>query len=402
MRPRVVIIGSGFGGIYSYKSLLREFRGDVDITIISKTDHFLFTPMLHEAATLGVSDTHLVEPVTSIIRNTDTFIQGEVTNVNPQAKQLTVNEDTISFDYLIVSAGSRTNYAGVPGAQQNSLPLKTYADVVALRSRILEMFSEESPPSDTDLSFVVVGGGGTGVEMAAELTELIHSTLRSHFGRDKTNRSEVTLIHRGLELVKDFDPPLRVRISEILKQKGIRVLTGASVTEVTPSEVILSDGRKVKAGSVIWTAGVTPVDVGMPKNLLTESGMIKVGENLSVPEYPYIFAIGDIAHKHGHRRLPLRAQVASKQGTAIGEIINEWHTNKTIVPFEYKSSGELVSVGQWYAVGSIRGQAVSGSVAWYIRRTVYLLKMISFWKKLKVSLDWTVRIFYHRELISRD
>ncbi|KXK26239.1 MAG: NADH dehydrogenase-like protein [candidate division WS6 bacterium OLB20] len=359
--------------------------------------------MLHEAATLGVTDTHLAEPVESLLRKTDRFIEAEVTEVDPDSKTVTAGGRQIGFDYLLIAAGSRTSYAGVPGAREFSFPLKTYEDVVRLRSRIIGSFrAGRSQSIQGSLSFVVVGGGGTGVEMAAELAELIQSTLRRHYGNSVTDQARITLVHRGLELVPDFEPGLRARTAEILRHKGITLITGKSVREVTPRGVLLHDSRFIAARTTIWTAGVEPVNVGLPSELLDDRGFVVTDENQSLPLYPDIFAAGDIASRRRGRQLPLRAQVASKQGSAFGQILYAWHTGREQVPFEYQSSGELVSIGQWYAVGSIRGQTVAGSLAWYIRRTVYLLKMISFWKKLKVSLDWTVRLFYHRELLPEE
>ena len=402
---QVVIIGSGFGGIYSYRSLIKAFGKKVRCIIISKTNHFLFTPMLHEAATLGVSDSHLIELVDNIIRNCDSFVQDNVELIDLEQKFVKTGPKKISFDYLIIAAGAQTNYHNVPGAKKFAYGLKTYADLLEIRNRIVFQFKSATTSSPShNLHFVIAGGGGTGVEMAAELSEVINTTFESHFGKPITNKALVTIVHKGKQLLQDFHPGLRETALNVLTEKGIDVMLGRRITKVSDTEVMLDNGEILHTGTVIWTAGIKPVAIKtLQKIKKSAGGHIFINESLQLLDYPYVFAIGDIARSSDFATmLPARAQVASRQGNALGEIIKQFHSKNILLPFNYKSLGELISVGEWYGIGTILGQNIIGRIAWYIRRTVYLLKMISFYKKLRVSYDWTLRIFYRGGLPNED
>jgi NADH dehydrogenase len=401
-KTEIVIIGSGFGGVYSYKSLQNSFGTLARFTIISKTSHFLFTPMLHEAATLKVSDSHLVEDVARIIRRGDNFIHSEVKKIELRKKLIITDSGPVRFDYLVIAAGAETNFAGVPGAKKYAYGLKTYTDLLEIRERIISCFRSATVSSPShELHFVIAGGGGTGVEMAAELAEMIQTTFRRHFGQQIVNKALVTIVHRGTELLADFQPELRSRALKILNDKGIDVMLGTSITRVLKDKVGLSNGKVLHASTVIWTAGIRPVPIRTnPALVRAGSGHFLVNNKLQLPQYPYVFAIGDIARRNNaSTHLPSRAQVASKQGSALGPILKKFDDGQSPGKFSYKSSGELISLGEWYALGTVLGVNLIGAFAWYIRRTVYLLKMISFRKKLRVSFDWTTRYFYRRELI---
>jgi len=408
---RIVILGAGFGGIYTYLGLAKKAREqNLHITIVNRTNYFLFTPLLHEVATGGLNAHNVVEPIRKIIRkHRIDLCQAEVKNINLNTKIVTTSLGEIPYDYLAITLGATTNFYNVPGADKYALVLKDLKDAVSLRNRFIDAFEIGSrlPSGDERkklLTFAVVGGGATGVELATEMSELFLETFIRYYGdRINCNNGEVAihLIHSGKELLERFPQKLRGHALKAIKQKGIELHLNTSVTEVTKEGITLSDGSVINTAHTIWTAGVKPnVPKFIGKIALHASGRIETNTTFKAVGTDNIFAIGDVAAVPDSvgSPIPMFAQAARQEGTALAKNLLRAISNVKLEPFRYKPKGNLVSLGQWDAVGDIWGIPISGPIAWYIWRTVYLFNFASWAKRIKIAVDWTVNLFDSRDI----
>jgi NADH:ubiquinone reductase (H+-translocating) len=408
-KKKIVILGGGFGGLYAYKGLYKHFKKDeIDVTIVSRTNYFLFTPLLHEVATGGVAHHQVVESIRQIIYKTnDTLHVGDVLSVDCVGKTVTTTLGTLSYDTLVVGLGATTNFFNAPGAKEHSLVLKDLNDAIHMRTRLIETFERASEISDPALrkevlSFAVVGGGATGVELVGEIAELFKTTLLPYYhARISASDISLYLINRGPELLAPFHPSLRAHALSALTSSGVIVRNNTSVQEVTERGIVCGDGAFVRAETVIWTAGVSPRSSVFTTMIAVDpSGRVPVSSSLQLESYPDVYIVGDISliKDASGSPLPMSAQVAVKQGLYVGRRIYHSCVGNECSPFAYKSRGELASLGRYNAVANIMGFCFSGFFAWFLWRTVYLSKFFSFSKKLKIALDWTLNLFYPRDI----
>jgi NADH dehydrogenase len=402
MKTHVVIVGGGFGGVYTAKYLKPLIEaGKIEVTLINKTNYFLFTPLLHEVATGGLSATSVVEPIREIFRKTKVhFIQDEVTSIDTAAKQVRTTSSTISYDYLILAGGAETNYYGTLGAKENTLTLKDLGDAQILRKRIIDMcekgaLAENEAERKRLLSCIVVGAGPTGVELAVEIMEFMKQNLCSYYHKCGLSEDDmkVSLVAASPDVLPQFPPELRPLAHRELIRKGIHVLTNEQVVEVKPGKIMFKDKSFLEAGTVIWVAGVKPTTLDITGIEKEKSGRIKVNEFLQVAGFPNVYSLGDISGN-----FPMLAQVATQQAKTVAANISATIRGGEIVPFVYKEKGLLVSLGQWYAVGKIFGIVMKGPLMWWVWRTVYLFNFHSWRKRVKIALDWTIDLFYPRDI----
>ena len=408
-KAKIVIIGNGFGGTYTLKHLHKFFCGDasVHISLIGQKNYFLFTPLLHEVATGSINPENIVEPIRKVLGCClSDFYLGRAEEINLQTKTVRVGNNTLSYDYLVLAAGSETNFYNVPGARENSFVLKSIEDAIKIKNHIIGQMEKavHMEPGDArkkTLSFAVVGGGPTGVELATEIQELIQESFSRYYHKDLINDSSVVLIHKDSEILPQFGKKIRTKSLEFLTKKGIRVLLNAEVKEVGHNYII-TDAQKIEAQTIVWVAGIKPVEIKFSDAVeKTQDGRILVNECLQLEYHPEIFALGDNAAfkvKDSDKFLPAMAQVASKQAKAAAKNIYLALKNKKPEPFKYRHSGNLVSLGQWMAIGEISKFTFWGHITWWLWRTVYLSKLISTRKKLKVAMDWTVNLFSPRDI----
>ncbi len=412
-KTRVVIVGNGFGGIYTLKYLHKFLCGekDIEISLIGERNYFLFTPLLHEVATGGLNPENIVEPIRKVLGCCiSKFYLGKAKKVDLREKTVEVNGVKIPYDYLVLAPGSETNFYNVPGGREHSLTLKSIEDAVKIKNRIIAQIERAShmgpgPERKKTLAIAVVGGGPTGVELAAELQELIKETFSSYYPKDLIDDASVFLIHKDRELMPQFGKKLREKSLKFLTKKGLKIMLGSEVREVAPSKVILKDGREIATETIIWAAGVKPSELEISDNINSQvsrnkSGKLIVDEYLRLAGHKNIFALGDsvvFTDKNG-KNLPALAQVATKEAKTVAKNIYRSIRGGPLQPFKYRHSGYLVSLGQWMAVGEVAGFSFSGRIAWWLWRTVYLFKMLSFRKKVKVATDWTVNLFYPRDI----
>lgn len=409
--PRVVIVGCGFGGVYVARHLLNYAeRGLCHLTLINRTNYFLFTPLLHEVATGGLSLRTAAEPLREVFRNSYTkIVQGEVKKIDIPEKVVRTDEQEIPFDYLVIATGAETDFYGIPGAREYTLPLKNLSEAGKIRDRIIDSFEAALASNDLEekkklLSFVVVGGGATGVEVAGELSDIVFHTMPRYYNTDSnvSRSSSITLIAAEKELLHRFNPRLRGIAKKVLEETGVSVRLNEEVSEVFPDGVRTKKGEMIRAGTVIWLAGVKAripeVNGPIKKH---PSGRILVDAYLRAEDHMNIFAVGDAAAytRQGESApLPMFAQIAVREAENIAENIKRSLRGKGVIPFVYKPQGDLVSLGQWFAIGDPYGFTIKGRFAWWLWRTVYLFKFLSRKKKIRIAVEWTINLFYPRDI----
>ena len=407
---KILIIGNGFGGVYTLRNIhkLLHHNPRIELSLIGENNYFLFTPLLHEVATGGISPENIIEPIRKVlgccIKN---FYLGTVQSVNLEKRTVKVGNSSLLYDYLVIAAGAKTNFYGIPGAEKYSLPLKSLDDAIKIKNKCIMAIERASHTTSREirrkmLRFIIVGGGPTGVELAAELYELIADNFSRYYPREVIEDASVVLIQKGPELIHQFKSKMRKKSLEVLQRKGIKVMLDTGVVEVKDGEVVLDDGTSILTETVIWVAGIKPVDLEFDDpSVKSSNGRIKVNEYLQLKDYKEVFALGDIAafvdEKSGDL-LPALAQVAEKEAKVLAKNIKLIIGGKKLKPFFYYNSGTLLSLGRWMAIGEIADFTFSGRFAWWVWRTIYLSKLISFRKKVKVAVEWTINIFSPRDI----
>lgn len=420
IRPHIVILGAGFGGVYLAKSLASQVKaGKVDVTIVNRTNYFLFTPLLHEVATGGLSPSSVAEPLREVFAGTGVnVIQADIVSIDSKLKVAATSIGTIEYDYLVVATGADTNYYGISGAEKFALPLKNLADAMRIRAQVIDAFEQAVLVTDpkerlTILSFAVVGGGATGVETAAELADFTQEIMDRYYhakdakphmaGSCDSEDLNITLIHTGPELLQMFPPMLRKAAEDRLKQRCVNLQLGSTVTAVTKDGLTLSNNTTIPARTVIWAAGVK---ANIPH--FTDGDQTLVAGRLSVNEYfqlvanDRIYAFGDVAayaDMHlDNAPLPMLAQVALQEARVVAGNIIASVNEKKLKTFTYKSKGSMVSVGAWFAIGHIHSLKMFGRFTWWMWRTIYLFKFASWKKRFRIMFEWALDLMYPRDI----
>ncbi len=302
---KVVILGGGFAGIYGALSTYKNCGKDVSITIINRTNYFLFTPMLHEVATGGLGNHQIVESIRQIIyKKQINFLEADITSVDVAKKEVSTTNGNVPYDILIVALGATTNFFGTPGTAEHTLTLKDLKDAITIRDRIIDTFENASRETDDEkrkkmLSFVVVGGGATGVEIVSEIGELCSHTLKKYYSKKiSCDDVTITIINAGPELLAMFGVKVREYALKILQKNNIKVMLNMKVKEVTDSGVVFDDNSMLASETVIWTAGVAANTLTTRGGELQKDkgGRILTDMTLRVPGFSDIFALGDISH----------------------------------------------------------------------------------------------------------
>ena len=421
LKPHIVILGAGFGGVYLAQRLVSQVKaGEIDVTIVNRTNYFLFTPLLHEVATGSLSATSVAEPLREVFAHSGIHsIQADIISIKSTAKMVVTSIGSIEYDYLVIATGAETNYYGIPGAEKFTLPLKNLSDADRIRARIINTFEcavREGNTTDrlSTLSYAVVGGGATGVETAAELAEFVYSVVARYYhdtnckpgdpGSCAPEEPTVTLVHTGTELLQQFDPILRRAAAQRLIDIGVKLQFGSAVTSVTRDGLMLANNTTIPARTIIWAAGVKahiPHFDDMEPTLF--AGRLAVNEFFQITGNERIFACGDVA---GYRAdpdptkppLPMLAQVATRQADTIAYNIHASINEKTLHSFTYHSKGSMVSVGTWFAIGQVMSLRLSGKFTWWMWRTIYLFKFASWKKRFRIMFEWTIGAFYTRDI----
>src|SRR5579871_2811183 len=395
-RPRVVIIGAGFGGLNAAQTLA---KAEVQITIIDRKNFHTFQPLLYQVATAGLSPGEIAAPIRSILRSRKNIevLMSEVIGFDLEQRLVKTADSLIPYDYLIVAAGAGHSYFGHEDWEVFAPGLKTIEDALEIRRRVLLAFElaerqAASGEGNTPLNFVVVGGGPTGVELAGTLAEISHHALAHEFRSIDPSRTHILLIEGGPRVLPAYAEDLSRSAEEQLKQLGVEVRTSTVVTKVEAGAVYVGDTR-LNATVVLWAAGVAASPLGKKLGVAVDrAGRVPVQPDLSVPGHPEIFVIGDLAaakDEHG-KMLPGVAPVAIQQGRYVAKLIRKEMENPHAVrsPFHYWDKGSLATIGRAAAVAEFGKIHISGFLAWLSWLFVHILFLIGFRNRLLVFIQW--------------
>lgn len=401
---RVVIIGGGFGGLYAAQQLGRSTN--LQVTLIDKRNFHLFQPLLYQVAMGGLSPGDIASPLRGVLsrqQNTE-VLMAEVVDIDPQTKTVSLKQDgDVTYDTLIVATGMSHFYFGRDDWADVAPGLKTVEDALEMRRRVFGAFEAAEKATDPDLrqallTFVIVGGGPTGVELAGALAELAFDTLKPDFRRVDTCQTRIILVEGMDRVLPPFPPDLSSRARQDLENMGVEILTQTLVTEIEGHRVTLKQGDQittVDAATVLWAAGVR--DPGMGGILADctgaerdRSGRVIVKPDLSVAGYPDIFVVGDLAHyaHQGDRPLPGVAPVAMQQGQYVARLIQKRQQGETLAKFEYKDAGSLAVIGRHSAVVNAPKVKLTGFPAWFVWLFIHVFFLIEFDNKVIVMIQW--------------
>jgi NADH dehydrogenase len=399
---RVVIVGGGFGGLYTAQHL---GRAPVQVTLLDRRNFHLFQPLLYQVAAGELSPANIAAPLRSLLRrqkNTEVLL-AEVVDVDVANRRVVLADGERPYDTLVVAAGARHHYFGHPEWEPLAPGLKTVEDALEMRRRILGAFEAAERDPDPErvrawLTFVVVGGGPTGVELAGAVAEVAHHTLPHDFRAIDTRRTQILLLEGTDRILPTYPPDLSAKAAAALARLGVTVRTNTLVTEVCPDGVTARCGPQVEriaAHTVLWGAGVdaSPLGKALAKGAgasLDRAGRVQVGPDGTVPGHPEIFVIGDLAHFRGEdgRPLPGVAQVAMQQGRYVARLIQARRRGAALAPFRYKDYGSMATIGRAAAVADFGRLRLNGYPAWLAWLFIHLINLVQFDNRLLVLVQW--------------
>jgi NADH dehydrogenase len=399
-RPRVVVVGAGFGGLAAAKRLERE---DVDVTVVDRHNFHTFLPLLYQVATAGLNAADVGYVVRGMFRREQQvcFRKDEVLGVDWEARTVSLaSEGPVPFDHLVVAAGSSTNYFGVDGAREHAFPLYSLEDAIRVRNHLLSLFeAADSRPQLVDdgvLNFVVVGGGPTGVEVAGALVELIDKVLEQDFHDLDVHRARVVLVEQAERLLAPFSASSQRYARKTLVRRGVEVRLGTAVRRIAADHVELSSGEVMCTRLVLWAAGVRAGTLADRLDVTQgPGGRITVAADLSIEGHPEAFAIGDIADIDDGRggRLPQLAQVAIQGGEHAAEQIRADRGGRARSPFRYRDKGTMATIGRRAAVAEIprpgrSPRVLHGAVAWTAWLGLHLVYLVGVRNRVSVFTNW--------------
>ncbi|CAN5820059.1 NAD(P)/FAD-dependent oxidoreductase [soil metagenome] len=394
-RPRVVIIGGGFAGINTARALK---DANVDITIIDRRNHHVFQPLLYQVATASLSPADIAQPIRTILRrqdNVNAVLLANVTAVDLAAQEVVLDSERTGFDYLVIATGVRHTYFGHDEWEGLAPGLKSLEDALEIRRRILLAFEEAERTDDEDarrrlMTFLVIGGGPTGSELAGALGEISRQTLAKEYDRIDPTWARIYLFEAGPRILSTFPEQLANKATKFLNGLGVQVRTNMPVTEVTEHGVV-AGGKRIPAATVLWAAGVLASPLARTLDVpLDKAGRVIVNPDLTVPSHPNVFIAGDLAALNGAdgRQLPGVAQVAIQQGTLAAENIERSMGGDALVAFAYNDKGNMATIGRNKAIADIRGRHLSGFIAWVAWLVIHIFFLIGFRNRLGVILNW--------------
>jgi NADH dehydrogenase len=388
-RPRVVILGAGFGGLTAAKALSK----DADVTVVDRHNFQTFLPLLYQVATAGLAADHVAHPVRGALRKSGVkFRMGSPISVDHKNKSVKLDSsEVLEFDHLIVALGSATADFGVAGVNEHALGMKSVHEAIGIRAEVMRRFEDLCRFEDqTRLSLSVVGGGPTGVEMAGALAELKRGPLKN----DEANAAEhidIYLIEAGPRILPMFSEKLSTRAKKDLEKLGVKVLLNTAVQEVKPRQILVKGAATIPSEVTIWAAGVKGEPTGGLLNLPLEGTRISVAQNLQVNHYPHIWAIGDISSAKGADGgfLPMVAPVAMQQGRWVAKQIMRAARGQALQDFKYLDKGSMATIGRHKAVVQFKGIQITGIPAWYAWLWLHLFYLLGGRNKIGTIADWT-------------
>jgi NADH dehydrogenase len=398
-RPQVVVVGTGFAGREAIRVLARQ---EVDVLVLDRHNYNTFWPLLYQVAIAGLDSSEIAYPIRAMVRGRPNvrFRLAEVTGLDPEARQVQTDGDPVPYDYLILATGSQPNFFGMERVEQVAYAMGGIDEAVALRNHILtcleEALRETSPQRRRALlTFVIVGGGPTGVELAGALSELLRHPMRRDFPDLSLDEARIVLVEMLDGVLTMYAEPLQAYARRQLERLGVEFVFNAAVQDATCEAVHLNDGRTIEAHTLIWSAGIRarlsgslPFDTG-------RGGRVVVSDTLQVPGHPEVFIAGDMAHlaAPGGQPYPQLAPVAVQQGQTAARNILRLVQGEPLRPFRYRDPGTMATIGRASAVAHVFGRQLTGFVAWFLWLVVHILSLIGARNRLLVLINWASSYF---------
>ena len=395
-RPHVVIIGGGFGGLSAARALR---SANADVTVLDRTNHHLFQPLLYQVATAGLSASDITAPIRHILRKQQNtkVVLAEVLDIDPAGKTVTIDapDSTISYDYLIVAPGSRHAYFGHSEWEELAPGLKAIEDAAEIRRRFLLSFERAEKSVDpveqqAYMTFVVVGGGPTGVELSGAFPEIARKALYPDFRNIDTRKTRVILLEGGPRILPSFPEELSDKARKSLEEIGVEVRTSSIVTRVEPDAVYVGE-EKIVTRSVFWAAGNAASPLGQKLGIpLDRAGRVEVNEDLSIPGHPEVFVIGDLALvvRADGRPVPGVSPAAMQEGRRAARNIRRLMGKRPTVAFRYRNKGDLAVIGRSRAIADFGFVRFSGRIAWLLWLFVHIMYLVGFRNRISVFIQW--------------
>ena len=411
-KTRILILGGGFAGLEAARYLERTAakRSDVEVTLVSRENFSLFTPMLHEVVASDLEPADICNPLRKLLRRV-TLLNGEIETIDLIARRVTISYGTrglrrdLPFDQLVLALGSETNYFGIPGVGEQALGMKTLRDAVILRNGVIAMLETASVEPDPErrkrlLTFVVAGAGFAGVETVGAINDLARQSLK-HYGRIDPREVRVILIHDRQIILPELGEELGLYAQEKLRERQVEIKPNTKVIGYADETVRCDDGESVPTATLVWAAGVSPSPIlkGLPLEL--QRGRIVVDPALEVPQFPGVWAVGDCAtliDPTTRQPYPPTAQHALREGRQVGKNICARMKGEPTTPFVFKMQGQLAAIGRRTGVARIFGLKFSGVLGWLLWRNVYLMKLPTLEKKIRVGMRWALDMVFERDI----
>jgi NADH dehydrogenase len=388
-KPRVVILGAGFGGL----TAARAMANDADVTVVDRHNFQTFLPLLYQVSTAGLAADHVAHPIRGALRKTGVqFRMGTPISVDHKNKTIKLDSsEVLEFDQLIVALGSATADFGIPGVTEHALGMKSVNEAIAIRAEVMRRFEDLCRfEDDTIFSISVVGGGPTGVEMAGAFAELVRGPLKNDQAHAAAH-IKINLIEAGPRILPMFSEKLSARAKKDLEKLGVTVHLNTAVAEIKPRSILVKGGDALPSEVTVWAAGVKGEPAGEQLNLPLVNTRIDVDQTLQVKHYPHIFAIGDIAGFIGEngRFLPMVAPVAMQQGRFVAKQIKRLAQGQALENFKYVDKGSMATIGRHKAIVEVKNLRMVGIPAWYAWLWLHLFYLLGGRNKIGTMADWT-------------
>ncbi len=411
---RVVIVGAGFAGLNTAKGLGN--KAGVDVTVIDRRNHHLFQPLLYQVAMAGLSPADIAVPIRSILsgyRNTR-VMKADVIRLDLEARQVTTDHGDIPYDALVLACGARHDYFGNDAWEEHAPGLKTLAQATEIRRRVLNALEEAEVATDAEeqkrlLTFVVVGAGPTGVELAGAIGEMTRFTLARDFRSIDPTHTRILLVEGGERILRYFHPDLSGKAARVLESLGVQIWTKSTVTRIDADGVALGE-ESVRAATVIWAAGVRSAELGGETGGEQDrAGRVKVESDCTLPEHPEVFVLGDMALFADENETPLPgvAPVAMQQGRYVAQtLLSDRRGITPRKPFKYNNKGHLATIGKSKAIVEIGRLRMAGTAAWFVWLLVHIYYLTGFRNRLLVVIQWSLSYLTYRRgarlIVNRD